>query len=556
MKSSSTTIDNTSGSTHVGITNFTRNGGGQLTHLQHLNGAGTTNLANYTYTYDAASNVLTETLGGTTTTYAYDNTNQLTSDGVTSYSYDATGNRTMTGYTTGTGNQLTNDGTWTYTYDLEGNLVKKTKGASAETWTYGYDNENHLVWAEDRATDGGTLIMRADYTYDVFGNRIETVVTGSGTGPQAPKDVRYALDGWKTHLDAWDNPATFVGLENWDIWADLTSSNTLAMRYVHGDAVDQFFARVDGSGNVAWYLTDRLGSVRDITDGSGVVQDHIDYDGFGNITNETNTSLGGRIKYTSREFDGETGLQDNRARPYNPKVGRMNLQDAKGLEAGDTNLYRYAKNDPTFATDPSGFDIKIIAVKLFRQASKPVLGIPLGPKGGPQGFFYGFNVEIHSQVSKGDRIKDAKIKQEIFLWIKAVLKSGEAKYYLLDGSHSTRTGNGQRVDEETGEAAYKAWTADKETFGDEKRKLAILFGDPNSYQNINLGRDTVEWSDAPGAHKLPASDYKCAEYRLHVKVTAQGTERSNVITRELVASMSLSSKNGTWNVDHAASKVI
>ena len=65
--------------------------------------------------------------------------------GTATFSYDANGNRTDPGYVTGSNNQLTNDGVWTYTYDAEGNLRKKSKGASAETWTYAYHNENHLV---------------------------------------------------------------------------------------------------------------------------------------------------------------------------------------------------------------------------------------------------------------------------------------------------------------------------------------------------------------------------------------------------------------------------
>jgi hypothetical protein len=46
---------------------------------------------------------------GTSITYGYDATSQLTSAGGTNYSYDATGNRTMTGYQTGTGSD---DAAW------------------------------------------------------------------------------------------------------------------------------------------------------------------------------------------------------------------------------------------------------------------------------------------------------------------------------------------------------------------------------------------------------------------------------------------------------------
>src|SRR6266446_4455826 len=165
----------------------------------------------------------------------------------------------MTGYTTGTGNELTNDGTWTYTYDAEGNLTKKSKGASAETWTYGYDNENHMTWAKDSATDGGSALTLATYVYDALGNRIE-------------KDVWTQSSGTTT--------VTRFGYDGIEVWVDLTSSNALQTRYMHGDVVDELFARISSAGTPAWYLTDHLGSVRDIVNNSATVLDHLDYDAF------------------------------------------------------------------------------------------------------------------------------------------------------------------------------------------------------------------------------------------------------------------------------------
>ena len=83
----------------------------------------------------------------------------------------------MTGYTT-TANRTTNDGTWTYTYNDNGNRTKKSKGASLETWTYGYDQRNQLIWVEKRATDGGTLQQRVEYSYNALGQRIGLGVNG------------------------------------------------------------------------------------------------------------------------------------------------------------------------------------------------------------------------------------------------------------------------------------------------------------------------------------------------------------------------------------------
>jgi hypothetical protein len=52
-------------------------------------------------------------------------------------------------------------------------------------------------------------------------------------------------------------------------------------------------------------------------------------------------------------------LQYNRARYYDPATGRWMSQDPLGFDAGDSNLYRYAKNTPANATDPSGKDVWI-----------------------------------------------------------------------------------------------------------------------------------------------------------------------------------------------------
>ena len=41
------------------------------------------------------------------------------------------------------------------------------------------------------------------------------------------------------------------------------------MRYLDGLAVDEISARTSSSGNLAWYLTDQLGSVTDVVSSSG-----------------------------------------------------------------------------------------------------------------------------------------------------------------------------------------------------------------------------------------------------------------------------------------------
>src|SRR5262249_23286124 len=53
-------------------------------------------------------------------------------------------------------------------------------------------------------------------------------------------------------------------------------------------------------------------------------------------------------------LDSETGLQFNRMRYYDPKMGRWTSQDPLGFRAGDADLYRYVHNSPTNWIDPAG----------------------------------------------------------------------------------------------------------------------------------------------------------------------------------------------------------
>jgi hypothetical protein len=69
---------------------------------------------------------------------------------------------------------------------------------------------------------------------------------------------------------------------------------------------------------------------------------------------------------------------------YNPGIGRWMEEDPERIEAGDTNFDRYAFNDPTNLTDPSGLEPKNEIVDWGR----PVTGVLpngglVGEKGGP-----------------------------------------------------------------------------------------------------------------------------------------------------------------------------
>jgi len=287
--------------------------------------------------YDAGSRVTAETDNGVTTNYTYDADNELLSDGTNTYTYDANGNRTSengVNYTIGRDNQLLSDGTWVYHYDNEGNLTGQVAiSDSSDTVAYSYNNANQMTLVVDEAPAGTT---QEAVTYDVFGNRLTQTVTNSS--------------GTTTTEFAYDN----AGDGSPNIWADLDASGSVTTRRIFGAGVNEPLARITvSSGTVAWYLTDRQGSIRGITDDSGNLQDQITYDSFGNVVSEANSSFGDRYKYTGAQVDPVTGLQEDGARLYNSDTGSWTTQDPLGLAPGP-NPYEYVSNGPTNASDPSG----------------------------------------------------------------------------------------------------------------------------------------------------------------------------------------------------------
>jgi RHS repeat-associated protein len=396
-----TRFSDLAGQTTVGYSAYSYDKVQRLTNIQHKNGSGSL-LENLTTTYDQAGRVQAETDNGAAVTYSYDAVNEVTGDGTRSYSYDLNGNRNSTGYSTGTGNQLLSDGVSNFTYDGEGNLAKSVNIATSMTWTFAYDNQNHMTGATQRATDGGTLLQQATFLYDALNNRIE-------------KDVYTPTGG---------TVVTRFGYDGAEVWADLNGSNGLKTRYLRGDVVDQLFARISAGGTAAWYLTDHLGSVRNLTDASGNLQDTVTYDPFGTILTESNSTFGDRYKFTGREFDAETGLQYNLARYYAAADGRWTSQDPLGFEGGDLNVYRYVNNSPICDSDPTG-----LKYELSYKSVAP-------PTGGYYGAFY-WPILWHVNPTPGQEgiiLQKLEIKYSVHVpinrnYVVPQLKTGDLEWF-------------------------------------------------------------------------------------------------------------------------------
>jgi RHS repeat-associated protein len=315
-------------------------GANRVTSIVHETTGGTVRVS-YQYTYDAASRVTQEDRSWTsgvstdTLTYGYTDNDQLTSVthtngslGDESFGYDANGNRDTGSYSTGTDNRLSTDGTYNYTYDDEGNLTVRTKISDGSETLYAYDYHNRLTEVDSKPAAGATVVL-ATYTYDALDRRIGRTEGGTATGT------------------VYDGDAPIL---------DFNGSGTQTARYMQGvgAAVDMVLAR-EISGTVGWYLPDRLGTIRDIANNSGAIVDHVNYGAFGGQLSESSPANGDRLTgFAGMERDTATGLNLAVYRVQDPATGGWLNEDSLGFAAGDANLYRYAGNGPTGASDPSG----------------------------------------------------------------------------------------------------------------------------------------------------------------------------------------------------------
>jgi len=238
--------------------------------------------------YDPASNRTSETVDGVTT-------RQVSYDAANQVITATTPQGTASDSYDAAGNLLS-DGTSAYSYDALDRLTALAGAGAAES--YGYNGDGTLV---TQTVNG----IPTAYTQDLAGDQSQVLQTATGAGTPTVTDYLYGLDR---------------------------------------------LASVPSGGSArTWYMPDLQGSVRYTTDDGANASPAVNYDPYG-------TPEGGAVPPTFG-YDGElqdtaTGLQNLRARTYNPATGQFLTRDP--LEQQTGQAYLYASGDPINGSDPSG----------------------------------------------------------------------------------------------------------------------------------------------------------------------------------------------------------
>lgn len=192
-----------------------------------------------------------------------------------------------------------------------------------------YDAENHLV------TTAGL-----SYLYDGDGRRV-----AKKSGSTVSKIYWYGQNG--EVLDETDGTGSV--------------SNSALNEYVFFGG--QRVARRDSSNNVDYYFADHLGTARVVANSSGSILDDSDFYPFGGERVITSSS-GNNYKFTGKERDSESGLDNFGARYNSSQLGRFMTPDWSAKPQGvpyavldepqSLNLYAYVRNNPLSRVDLDG----------------------------------------------------------------------------------------------------------------------------------------------------------------------------------------------------------
>ena len=252
--------------------------------------------------------------------------------------------------------------TETWNFDKTGNWVQYNKDSTVENRTYNAANELQGIAAHD-ANGNMTLMPGLKGKYDAW-NRLVEVRDSSDN-----LIARYDYNGRNQRIQKTVGSTVTKSFfnENWQELESTTSS--VLTTYVWGlRYIDDLVLREKGEERL-YSLADPNWNVVALVDASGVVQERMKYDAFGEISwlddafvTKVNSNFAWDRTFTGQVFDVETGQMLYRGRYYRADFGRFTSRDPIEYRARDMSLYRYVGNRATIGMDIYGLDFFIFTM--------------------------------------------------------------------------------------------------------------------------------------------------------------------------------------------------
>ncbi|MEU1880058.1 DNRLRE domain-containing protein [Streptosporangium sp. NPDC020072] len=309
-----------------------------------------------TYLHDANGNLYEETVGGKTTTFAFDR-DRLTSS-------------------------VTAGATTTYTYDPYGRL-RTVNGGGQTLEKYTYDGFDHIA-RHDKLGEGGASTVTT-YTYDPLDR---TTSKTEKTGTATAKTTAYS----------------YLGLSEEVLDEEVAGKLTRSFQYSPwGERLSQVKAKADGGEESSYYGYNAHTDVETLTSETGDTRATYGYTAYGKNDDKLFTGVDrpdpadpGKDEYNpyrfnAKRWDNSTGTYDMGFRDYSPGLNRFLTLDfydgalddlGLGLDPWTSNRYAFTGGNPIGIVEIDGHfnvassDAGGIAPK---KASSPTPPPPVSP---------------------------------------------------------------------------------------------------------------------------------------------------------------------------------
>jgi RHS repeat-associated protein len=264
-----------------------------------------------------------------------------------------------------------------YGLDPVGNRLSQTSTLSGiPTASFSYDADDRVLSTESYDASGNTTASGArTFVYD-FQNRLKSMNNGAvtiqydGDGNRVAKTVGAVT----THYLVDDvNPTGYAQV------VEEVVGSAVQRSYTYGKQRISQSQLIGGAWTRSFYGYDGFGSVRQLTDSTGVVTDTYDYDAWGNAVNTTGSTPNVYL-YRGEQYDSDLGLYYFRARYFNPLTGRLLTRDpAQGVILFPRTLhkYLYVGGNPVKFSDPTGYGESQEAGGLYALSAE---ALQLGPE--------------------------------------------------------------------------------------------------------------------------------------------------------------------------------
>jgi len=252
--------------------------------------------------------------------------------------------------------------TYSYDYDEAGNIRSVSDGTTTHSYSYGDAQWKDLLTAYDGQSITYDAIGNPTAWYDgtaftwALGRRLTSAVN-SGTG----LDNSYTYDSNGLRLTK-----TIGDIEHKYVWqgGKLVSENWAGqeLEFFYDESGSPYAFSYKASATAApvmyYYVTNLQGDVVNILNASGSTVASYSYNAWGKVLTATGTMAAvNPLRYRGYYFDTDTGLYYLQSRYYDPEICRFinadsNVSTGQGFVG--TNMFAYCLNNPVAMKDIQG----------------------------------------------------------------------------------------------------------------------------------------------------------------------------------------------------------